>query len=478
MGNSSYVKEILGKIRVEEEEKLRMENKKYIENLVSNARVAQKEYENFTQEQVDTIVREIGKIIYDRAEELAKMAVEETGMGVYDHKVTKNKGKSKVIWNNLKDKKSIGIIGEEREKALIKIAKPMGIVGAVTPCTNPIVTPMCNAMFALKGGNAIIIAPHPRAKKCAKYVVELFNEAIEKLGAPKNLIQTIEEPSIDLTSELMRQVDVVIATGGMGMVKSAYSSGKPAYGVGAGNVQCIIDREVDIKEVVPKIITGRTFDNGIICSGEQSIIAPKENYKEIMDEFVKNGAYYTEDNEIIEKFEKVLFNQGTINGKIVGQSVEFIARLAEVKIPKDTKVIILKARGKGTEDTLCKEKMCPVMVSFEYDSFKEAVEIAQANLNVEGKGHSCAIHSNNKEHIEYAGGKLTVSRLVVNQPSSTTAGGSLYNGFAPTTTLGCGSWGNNSISENLDYKHLINVSRIGFYNVDAKIPTDEEIWAQ
>lgn len=478
MGNSSYVKEILDKIKIEEEEKLQMENKKYIESLISNARAAQKEYENFTQEQVDIIVREIGKIIYDRAEELAKMAVEETGMGVYDHKVTKNKGKSKVIWNNLKDKKSIGIIGEEREKALIKIAKPMGVVGAVTPCTNPIVTPMCNAMFALKGGNAIIIAPHPRAKKCAKYVVELFSEAIEKLGAPKNLIQTIEEPSIDLTSELMRQVDVVIATGGMGMVKSAYSSGKPAYGVGAGNVQCIIDREVNIKEVVPKIIAGRTFDNGIICSGEQSIIAPKENYKEIMDEFVGNGAYYTEDNEIIEKFEKVLFNQGTINGKIVGQSVEFIAKLAEVEIPKDTKVIILKARGKGTEDTLCKEKMCPVMVSFEYDSFKEAVEIAQTNLNVEGKGHSCAIHSNNKEHIEYAGGKLTVSRLVVNEPSSTTAGGSLYNGFAPTTTLGCGSWGNNSISENLDYKHLINVSRIGFCNVDAKIPTDEEIWAQ
>ncbi len=478
MGNSLYVKEILDKVKIDEKEKLKMENKIYIENLVNKARVAQKEYENFTQEQVDNIVREIGKIIYDRAEELAKMAIKETGMGVYDHKVTKNKGKSKVIWNNLKDKKSIGIIGEERDKSLIKVAKPMGVVGAVTPCTNPIVTPMCNAMFALKGGNAIIIAPHPRAKKCAKYVVELFNEAIKKLDAPKNLIQTIEEPSIDLTSELMAQVDVVIATGGMGMVKSAYSSGKPAYGVGAGNVQCIIDRDVDIKAVVPKIITGRTFDNGIICSGEQSIIAPKENYKEIIEEFVRNGAYYTEDKDIIEKFEKVLFIQGSINGKIVGQSVEFIAALAGVEVPKDTKVIILKGRGKGIDDILCKEKMCPVMVSFEYDSFKEAVEIAQTNLNVEGKGHSCAIHSNDKEHIDYAGGKLTVSRLVVNQPSSTSAGGSLYNGFAPTTTLGCGSWGNNSISENLDYKHLINVSRIGFYNEDAKVPTDEEIWAQ
>ncbi|GAA0122150.1 MAG: aldehyde dehydrogenase family protein [Clostridium argentinense] len=478
MANSSYVKEILDKVKREEEEKLKVENKKYIESLINNGRLAQKEYEKFTQEQVDIIVREIGKTVYDRAEELAKMAIEETGMGVYEHKVAKNKGKSKVIWNNLKDKKSIGIIGEDKDKSIIKIAKPMGVIASVTPCTNPIVTPMCNAMFALKGGNAIIVAPHPRAKKCAKYVVDLFREAIEKLGAPKNLIQTIEEPSIDLTSELMSQVDVVIATGGMGMVKSAYSSGKPAYGVGAGNVQCIIDREVDIKDVVPKIISGRTFDNGIICSGEQSIIAPKENYKEIIDEFIKNGAYYAEDNETIEKFEKVLFPQGTINGKVVGQSVEFIASLAGVNVPKDTKVIILKARGKGTEDVLCKEKMCPVMVSFKYENFKEAVEIAQANLNVEGKGHSAAIHSNNKDHIEYAGRKLTVSRLVVNQPSSTTAGGSLYNGFAPTTTLGCGSWGNNSISENLDYKHLINISRIGFYKADAKVPTDEEIWAK
>lgn len=454
-----------------------METKAYIEELVKKSRIAQKEYEKFSQEQVDKIVREIGKIVYDRAEELAKMAVEETRMGVYEHKVTKNKGKSKVIWNNLKTKKSIGILEEDKKNAIIKVAKPKGVIGAITPCTNPIVTPMCNAMFALKGGNSIIIAPHPRAKKCGKYVVDLFNEAIAKLGAPENLIQIIEEPSIELSLELMSSVDVVVATGGMAMVKSAYSSGKPAYGVGAGNVQCIIDRGVDIKEAVTKIIAGRSFDNGIICSGEQSAIIPKELYKEIIEEFKSNGVFYIEEEETIEKFAKVIFPNGTINGKIVGQSVQFIANLAGVEIPKDTKVIMLKARGKGIEDVLCKEKMCPVMIAFEYDCFRDAVEIAQSNLNVEGKGHSCAIHSNDKEHIEYAATKLTVSRLVVNQPSSTSAGGSLYNGFAPTTTLGCGSWGNNSISENLDYKHLINVSRAGFYNTEAKIPTDKEIWA-
>lgn len=454
-----------------------MEAKEYIAELVKKSGEAQREYEKFNQEQVDEIVREIGKVVYDRAEELAKMAVEETRMGVYEDKVSKNKGKSKVIWNNLKDKKSIGILEEDTEKALIKVAKPKGVVGAITPCTNPIVTPMCNAMFALKGGNSIIVSPHPRSKKCCKYVVDLFKEAITKLGAPENLIQIIEEPTIELSLELMKAVDVVVATGGMGMVKSAYSSGKPAYGVGAGNVQCIIDRDVNIKEAVAKIVTGRTFDNGIICSGEQSAIIPKELYKETIDAFKANGAFYVEDEETIEKFAKVIFVDGTINGKIVGQSVQFIANLAGVEVPNDTKVIILKARGKGFEDVLCKEKMCPVMISFEYENFEDAVEIAQSNLEVEGKGHSCAIHSNNKDNIKYASTKLTVSRLVVNQPSSTSAGGSLYNGFAPTTTLGCGSWGNNSISENLDYKHLINVSRIGFYNAEAKVPTDEEIWA-
>ncbi|GCD12732.1 aldehyde dehydrogenase family protein [Clostridium tagluense] len=453
-----------------------METKSYVDLLMEKGRRAQKEFEKFSQGQVDEVVKAIGKVVYDRAEELAKMAVDETRMGVYNDKVAKNKGKSKMIWKSLKDKKSVGIIEEDIENAIIKVAKPMGIIGAVTPCTNPIVTPMCNSMFALKGRNAIVIAPHPRAKKCAKYVVDLFNEELKKLGAPEHLIQVIEEPSIELTNDLMKKVDAVVATGGMGMVKAAYSSGKPAYGVGAGNVQCIIDRDVDIEEAVLKIIEGRTFDNGIICSGEQSIIAPKEKFSEIMKAFKKNGAYYVEDEEIIEKFAKVIFPEGIINGKIVGQSVEFIANMAGVNIPKETKVIVLKARGYGDKDLLCKEKMCPVMVAFEYDKFEDAIHIAQSNLEVEGKGHSCAIHSNSMENIKLAGDKLTVSRLVVNQPSATCAGGGAKNGFAPTTTLGCGSWGNNSISENLDYKHLINISRIGLYNENAKVLTDEEIW--
>ena len=352
-------------------------------------------------------------------------------------------------------------------------------MGAVTPTTNPTVTPMCNSMFAIKGGNSIIIAPHPRSKKCSSYTVELINKELkaQNVKHPENAIQIIKEPSIEMSGELMKSVDVVLATGGMGMVRAAYSSGKPSYGVGAGNVQVIVDRDVDYVDATSKIIAGRKFDNGIICSGEQSIIAPEEVYDDVMEAAVKNGAFYADDDETVEKFRRILFIDGIINKDVVGQSVQTIAKLAGVNVPLNAKVIILKASGIGNEDVLCKEKMCPVLSAFKYKTFEEAVKIAQTNLNVEGRGHTAAIHSNNQEHIEYAGLKLTISRLVVNAPSSTTAGGSLVNGFAPTTTLGCGTWGNNIISENLDYKHLINISRIGKVIEGKTPPTDDEIWS-
>lgn len=449
-----------------------------IQELVDKARAAQAQINDYTQEQVDAIVRAIGKVVYDNAEELSKMAVEQTNMGVLEDKINKCYGKSKMIWHSLKGKKSVGIINFIPETGIYEVAKPKGVIAAATPSTNPVVTPMCNAMFAIKGKNAIIIAPHPKAKALTKHLLNLFHEELKKLGAPVDLIQAVEEPSGALRNELMATCDVCIATGGVGAVKAAYGSGKPAFGVGVGNVQCIIDRDTDYKAAVPKIIAGRIFDNGIICSGEQSIIAPKEKFNEIMEEFKNNGAFYVEDPAVVETFAKAMFIDGKINRDIVGKSVQTVAKAAGVDVPEGTKVIVLKARGIGKDDVLSKEKMCPVMVAIPYDTFEDAVAIAQANLNVEGKGHSCALHSDNKEHIEYAGEKLEISRLVINQPSSTGAGGSLYNGFNPTTTLGCGSWGNNSISENLTYTHLINISRIGLYNKDAKVPTDEEIWAE
>lgn len=456
-----------------------MENEQSIKDLLKKAKVAQEELAAYSQSEIDAIVKVIAKTVYDNAEELAKMAVEETGMGVYEDKVTKNKGKSKAIYNNIKDKKTVGIIDKDDSKGLVYVAKPVGVVGASTPTTNPIVTPMCNAMFAVKGGNSIIISPHPRSKKCSAYTVDLIIKSLEeqKIKYPENVIQVLRDPSIEASGELMKSVDVVLATGGMAMVKAAYSSGNPSYGVGQGNVQVIVDRDVDFKDATAKIIEGRKFDNGIICSGEQSIIAPADKYDEVIRAAVENGAFYVEDTKVVDIFRKTLFPDGIINKDVIGQSAKDIAALAGVKIPEGTKVIILKPCGVGSADDLNKEKMCPVMVALKYDTFEEAVNIAQTNLELEGKGHSAAIHSNNNEHIECAGIRLTVSRLVVNAPSSTTAGGSLVNGFAPTTTLGCGTWGNNIISENLDYKHLINVSRIGRV-IEGKVPpTDDEIWA-
>jgi len=447
-----------------------------ISEMMEKARKAQKEFETFSQEKVDEIVREIAKVVYDNAEELAKIAVDETQMGVYEDKVAKNKGKSKVIWNDLRDKKSIGILREIEEEGITEIAKPIGVIGAVAPTTNPTVTAMSNAMFALKGGNSVIVAPHPRSKKTSKITVDYINEAISKLGAPENIIQNIEEPSIELTSELMKTVDVVIATGGAGMVKAAYSSGKPAYGVGPGNVQCIIDEGYDYEDAAPKIIVGRKFDNGIICSGEQSVIIPEKDEQKILDIFKENGAFIIEDEDDVEKLRNTIFENNANSKYTVGQSVQKIANLADVEVPEGTKVIMAKAKGPGDKDLLSKEKMCPVLAIYTYKDFDEAIDIAQTNLELEGKGHTCSIHSNNDENIKKAGLYITVSRFVINQPSSTTAGGSLQNGFAPTTTLGCGTWGNNIISENFTYKHMINVSRIGRFLEDKKVPTDEEIW--
>ncbi|MEA5003094.1 MAG: aldehyde dehydrogenase family protein [Christensenella sp.] len=453
-----------------------MEDAMVIDQLVERAKAAQEVLAGYSQEKIDEIVKMFGKVVFDHAEEFAKEAVEETRMGVYEDKVAKCKGKSRIIWNNLKGKKSVGILEEDEETGITIMAKPMGVVGAVTPCTNPIVTPMCNAMFAIKGANAIIIAPHPRGKKGAKRMAELYYEQLDKMNVPRDIFLVIEEPSIELTNELMKKVNVVIATGGAGMVKSAYSSGKPSFGVGPGNVQGIIDRDVDVKTAVSNMIASRIFDNGVICSGTQTIIAPREKYDEILQEFQNQGCYYVYDPDRVEVFRKAIFPGGIINKDAVGQSVQDIAKLAGVEVSEGTKVIILKPGAYGRDDVLSKEKMCPVMTAYAYDTWEEAVEIAYQNLCYEGAGHSVDIQSNNDEHINYAGLRLPLSRLVVNQICATMAGGAFANSLSPTTTLGCGSWGNNSISENLSYFHLFNKSRIARVKKGWEQPSDEKIW--
>lgn len=452
-----------------------MNERNQIASVVEKSRTAQEIFTEFNQKQVDAVVREIAKTVYDNAEVLARMAVDETKMGVYEDKVFKNRSKSRNIWYDLKDKKSMGIIKRDKEKNLVLIAKPMGVVAAVIPATNPIVNAMSNCMFALKGKNSVIVSPSSRAEKSIIYTIELINKALEKFNTPPNLIQIIHK---GMTQELMKAADVIIATGGAEMVKSAYSSGKPAYGVGPGNVQCIIDTGIDYNDAVKKMIAGRIFDNGIICSGEQAAIIPEDEYEQVIAVFENNGAYYIRDPKEKEALRAAMFIGGSLNKKIVGKSVQEIAGLAGFKVPAGTKVIMVEPNGIGEADVLCREKMCPVMIAIKSKDFKDSVRIAQANLNVEGKGHTAVVHSNNTENIEYAGEYLKVSRLIVNQVSAANAGGSLTIGYSPTTTIGCGSWGNNSISENLTYKHLLNITRIGYFKKDFNPPTDEEIWAE
>ena len=454
-----------------------MDAELFVKDLVVRARAAQKVFENSTQEQVDAACRAIAKAIFDNAEPLARMAVDETRMGVYEDKIKKNQGKARVIWNDIKGKKSVGIIERLPEQGLVLVAKPMGVVGAVTPTTNPIVTPMCNAMFALKGRNAIIICPHPRSKKCSGEAVRLMKEALVPLGVPQDIIQIIDEPTVDLSAQVMKQCDVCISTGGMGMVRAAYASGKPAFGVGAGNVQCMIDEDVDLEKAIPMIIEGRRFDNGIICSGEQTAIMPKAIFAKAVEIFKKNGCLYIDKPEDVQKLREVVFPNGTIDKNIVGQSAKVVAKKCGFAYDDDLKVILVKAGAYGKDDLLSKEKMCPVIATYDFlENWDDCIKCANANLEVEGKGHSVCIHSNTPEHVEAAAQVLPVSRFLVNQICSTNNGGSFFNSLSATTTLGCGSWGNNSISENLSWKHLFNVSRIAYVRPGATMPTDEEIW--
>ena len=455
---------------------MEFDSKAYIDEYIARARVAQEAFEKMSQEQVDEAVKVIGKVVYDNAEFLAEIAVEETAMGNVPDKIAKNKQKTKIIWNNLKGKKSRGILDTDETTGITRIAKPVGVVAAITPCTNPIVTPMSNSMFALKCGNAIIITPHHKAIKCSTKAVEMMNAELAKIGMPENLIQILDVQSRENTRNLISAADVVVATGGAGMVNAAYSSGRPALGVGAGNVQCIIDEGYDYKEAVPKIITGRTFDYGIICSGEQSVICHENDFENIMAEFEAGGGYIVRDEAELEAIRGALFEDGKPNRHSVGQSPESIAKLAGIQIPEGTKIIVATAEATADVDPLGGEKMAPVITAYKYKTLEEGVNIARENLEKEGKGHSVSFHSDSEENIEYVGKELCVSRFVINQVCASSAGGSFYNGLAPTNTLGCGSWGHNSISENLDYKHLMNVSRIARYMPDNYVPSDEELW--
>lgn len=448
----------------------------YVDALIARSRAAQRVVADYTQAQVDAIAKMYAKVVFDNSEMLARVAAEESRMGVFEDKVKKCQAKSRIIWNSLRDKKTVGIIAEHPEEGIVEVAKPIGVVCAATPCTNPVVTPMCNAMFAVKGRNTIIISPHPRSKQTTKLLADLYYAELDRMGVPRDIFLYVEEPTIAATQHLMANCDVVLATGGPGVVKSAYSSGKPSFGVGAGNVQGIWDENIDFKAAAARVIASRIFDNGIICAGDQTVIAPASQFAEILEALRGEGAVCFEDKETVDRFRRAIFPDGTMNRELVGQPVRKVAEAAGVPIPEGTRAILLYPGAYGAADPLSKEKMCPVMTVYKWDTFAEAVAIAQANLEYNGAGHTCSIQSNDREHVEYAGTRLPVSRVLVNQSSASMAGGSFLNGLNPTTTLGCGTWGNNSIAENLTYYHLFNRSRISYVKENAAVPTDAELW--
>lgn len=457
-----------------------MDAKEYVAGLIEKSSAAQKVFATYNQEQVDKVVRAVGKSIYDKGEELARMAVDETKMGSYEDKIMKNKGKAMAVWNWLKTKKSVGILETEEidGKKITKVAHPKGVIGAIAPVTNPVMTPMHNAMITLKGGNSIIIAPHPSGRKTGWETSETMRAALKAIGAPEDLILCIEPDMVTLESSaaLMAQADVCIATGGPGMVKAAYSAGRPAYGVGAGNMQCLVDKDAVPADIVPMIIRGRCYDNGVLCTCEQNFICHEDMLEDLVAEFAKNDVYYVRDVKDVDALRETLFPGGALNKQAVGLKAHAIAKMAGLDVPENTKALIAKAKGAGKLDVYGKEKLFPILAAYTYKEWPEAVQIAVDNLEMEGKGHSCVVHSFTTENIEYAGSKLPVSRVLVNGIGSSGLGGAYTNGLAPTATLGCGSWGNNSISENLDYIHLINVSRIAYTNPALPTPTPEEIW--
>ena len=425
-------------------------------------RAAQREFSKFTQEQVDHIFFEAAMAANKARIPLAKMAVEETGMGVMEDKVIKNHYASEYIYHAYRNTKTVGVIEQDDAFGIKKIAEPIGLVAAVIPTTNPTSTAIFKALLCLKTRNAILISPHPRAKKCTAEAARIVYEAAVKAGAPEGIIGCIEYPSLELTGELMHEADIILATGGPGMVHAAYSSGKPALGVGAGNTPVIIDETADIKLAVSSIIHSKTFDNGMICASEQSVTVLDSIYDEVRDEFERRGCYFLKGDELDKVRHTILIN-GALNAKIVGQSAYTIAKLAGVDVPEETKILIGEVESVDISEEFSHEKLSPVLAMYHAKDFDEALDKAETLVCDGGHGHTASlyIHPAQKAKILKHAERMEACRIVINTPSSFGGIGDLYNfKMAPSLTLGCGTWGGNSVSENVGVKHLLNVKTV------------------
>ena len=447
-----------------------MDNEKYLvdsvealERKIADVRRAQEKFSTFTQEQVDAIFKAAALAANKARLSLAKDAVAETGMGVVEDKVIKNNYAAEYIYNAYKDTVTCGVVEEDTAAGIVKVAEPIGVVAAVIPTTNPTSTAIFKCLISLKTRNGIIISPHPRAKKSTIDAAKIVLDAAVKAGAPEDIIAWIDIPSLDMTNTLMKEADIILATGGPGMVKAAYSSGKPALGVGAGNTPAIIDESADIVLAVNSIIHSKTFDNGMICASEQSVHVPSSIYDKVKNEFKYRGCYFLKPDEL-DKVRKTIIINGSLNAKIVGQSAYKIAKLSGVDIPESSKVLIGEVQSVDISEEFAHEKLSPVLAMYKYDTIEEAFSNAEQLIADGGYGHTSSIYINEltrKDVLDEFMERMKTCRIVVNTPSSHGGIGDIYNfRLAPSLTLGCGSWGGNSIHENVGVKHLLNIKTV------------------
>lgn len=434
-----------------------------LEAALGRVREAQRVFSTYTQEQVDRIFLAAASAADKARISLARLAVEETGMGVIEDKVIKNHYAAEYIYNAYRDTKTCGVIEEDTAYGLQKIAEPIGVIAAVIPTTNPTSTAIFKCLIALKTRNAIIISPHPRAKASTIAAAKVVLEAAVAAGAPEGIIDWIDVPSLEMTNTLMKEADIILATGGPGMVKAAYSSGKPALGVGAGNTPAIIDSSANILLAVSSIIHSKTFDNGMICASEQSVIVLRDIYDEVKAEFAARGCYFL-DPEETEKVRKTIIINGALNAKIVGQSAHRIASLSGVDVPESTKILIGEVESVELSEEFAHEKLSPVLAMYRADDFEDALAKAEHLIADGGYGHTSSVYLNEitqKEKLAEFASRMKTCRILVNTPSSQGGIGDLYNfKLAPSLTLGCGSWGGNSVSENVGVKHLLNIKTV------------------
>ncbi len=434
-----------------------------LESAFVHVKAAQKEFATFSQEKVDKIFLAAASAADKARIPLAKMAVEETGMGVVEDKVIKNHYAAEYIYNAYKDTKTCGVIEEDKAYGIKKIAEPIGVIAAVIPTTNPTSTAIFKCLLAIKTRNAIIISPHPRAKNSTIAAAKLILEAAVAAGAPEGIIDWIDVPSLEMTNFVMKEADIILATGGPGMVRAAYSSGKPALGVGAGNTPAIIDDTADILLAVNSIIHSKTFDNGMICASEQSVIVLDKIYDEVKKEFANRGCYFLDSKEI-EKVRKTIIINGALNAKIVGQKAAMIAELSGISVPDGTKILIGEVESVELSEEFAHEKLSPVLAMYRASDFQDALKKAEHLVADGGYGHTSSIYLNEiteTEKLAEFSARMLTCRILVNTPSSHGGIGDLYNfKLAPSLTLGCGSWGGNSVSENVGIKHLLNIKTV------------------